>query len=120
MDVIAGSVPRADGGPFQPADLMALWTSHGRNWVQLHSKLAAKGAQPVSSPATWHAVCAMWMRHHGIQLLACRALPCHAMPHSCHPVPWLSCHSMPHVAILTFLLQRRRRRQWWKRRASVA
>ena len=44
MDVIAGSVPRADGAPFQPADLVTLWLSHGRNWVQLHSKLAAKGA----------------------------------------------------------------------------
>ena len=44
MDVIAGSVPRADGAPFQPADLFALWLSHGRAWVQLHSKLAAKGA----------------------------------------------------------------------------
>ena len=59
MDVIAGSVPRADGAPFQPADLITLWTSHGRNWVQLHSKLAAKGAQPVSSPAMLS--CAMRM-----------------------------------------------------------
>lgn len=44
MDVIAGSVPRADGAPFQPSDLNTLWLSHGRAWVQLHSKLAAKGA----------------------------------------------------------------------------
>ncbi len=116
MDVIAGSVPRADGGPFQPADLMALWTSHGRNWVQLHSKLAAKGAQPVASPAM--PSCAMCTRHHGIPTAA---MPCHAMPHSCQPLPWLSCHTMPHDATLvTCLLQRRRRRRrWWRLHASV-
>ncbi|PRW59962.1 white-brown complex 30 [Chlorella sorokiniana] len=45
MDVIAGSVPRSDGAPFQPADLVTLWTSHGRSWVQLHSKLAAKAEE---------------------------------------------------------------------------
>lgn len=43
MDVIAGSVPLADGAPFQPADLFDLWLGQGQAWVALHSKMGAKG-----------------------------------------------------------------------------
>ena len=43
MDVISGTVPRQDGYPFQPSDLVGLWHSHGAAWVQLHSKLSAAG-----------------------------------------------------------------------------
>lgn len=46
LDVVCGSVARQDGSSFQPAELPALWQSHGRSWVDLHGKLAAKGEHP--------------------------------------------------------------------------
>ncbi|KAL4458314.1 hypothetical protein ABPG75_013179 [Micractinium tetrahymenae] len=49
LDVVCGSVPRQDGSPFQPAELPSLWQSHGRSWVDLHSKLAAKDEEPVTA-----------------------------------------------------------------------
>lgn len=51
LDVVCGSVPRQDGSPFQPSELPSLWQSHGRSWVDLHSKLAAKGEHPPAGTA---------------------------------------------------------------------